>query len=93
MYRCFHDNGVEESHTDLNVLNTLKTKDLVNRYGRNHTIMIPFNEDQLWSTRQQLKYKYSKQELLDIASMVIYGRTYRQMDNESIIRIRKLRLN
>ena len=51
------------------------------------------NEDMLWSTRQQSKYKYSKQDLLDLASRVIYGRTYKQMDNESIIRIRKLRLN
>ena len=47
----------------------------------------------MWSTRQQSKYKYSKQDLLDIASRVIYGRTYKQMDNESIIRFRKLRLN
>ena len=51
------------------------------------------NEDQSWSTRQQTKYKYSKQNLLDIASRVISGRTYKQMDMESIIRIRKLRLN
>ena len=46
-----------------------------------------------WSSRQQTKYKYSKQDLLDIASRVISGRTYKQMDKESIIRIRKLRLN
>ena len=51
------------------------------------------NEDKLWSTRQQPKYIYSKQDLLVLASRVIYGRTYKQMDNESIIRIRKLRLN
>ena len=51
------------------------------------------NDDRFWSTRQQLKYKYSKQDLLDIASRVISGRTYKQMDTESIIRIRKLRLN
>ena len=51
------------------------------------------NEGRSWSTRQQLKYKYSKQDLLDIASRVISGRTYKRMDTESIIRIRKLRLN
>ena len=51
------------------------------------------NEDQSWSTRQQSKYKYSKQDLLGIASRVISGRMYKQMDTESIITIRKLRLN
>ena len=51
------------------------------------------NEDWLWSTRQQLKYKYSKQDLLDIANMVISLSTYKQMDTSSIRRIRKLRLN
>ena len=51
------------------------------------------NEDKLWSTRQQPKYIYSKQDLLVLASRVIYGRIYKQMDNESIIRIMKLRLN
>ena len=51
------------------------------------------NEDQLWSSKQQSKYKYSKQDLLDIASRTISGRTYKQMNMESIIRIRKLRLN
>ena len=50
------------------------------------------NEDRSWSTRQQIKYKYSKQDLLDIASRVISGRTYKRIDMESIIRIRKLRL-
>ena len=48
------------------------------------------NKDWSWSTRQQLKYKYSKQDLLDIASRVISGRTYKQMDTGSIRRIRKL---
>ena len=38
------------------------------------------DEDQSWSTRQQTKYKYSKQDLLDIASRVLSGRTYKQMD-------------
>ena len=51
------------------------------------------NEDWSQSTRQQLKYKYSKQDLLDIANRVISGRKYKQMDMESIRRIRKLRLN
>ena len=51
------------------------------------------NENWSWSTRQQSKYKYSKQDLLDIVSRVISSRTYKQMDMESIIRIRKLRLN
>ena len=50
-------------------------------------------EDWSQSTRQQLKYKYSKQDLLDIASRVISARTYKQMDMELIRRIRKLRLN
>ena len=38
------------------------------------------NEDHSWSTRQQSKYKYSKQDLLDIVSRVISDRTYKQMD-------------
>ena len=33
------------------------------------------NQDRSWSTRQQIKYKYSNQDLLDIASRVISGRT------------------
>ena len=51
------------------------------------------NEDRSWLSKQQLKFKYSKQDLLDISSMVVSSRTYKQMDMESIIRIRKLRLN
>ena len=35
------------------------------------------NEDWSWSTRQQLKYKYSKQDLLDIAYMVISCSIYK----------------
>ena len=45
-------------------------------------------EDWLQSTRQQLKYKYSKQDLLDIANRVISGRTYKRMDMGLIRRIR-----
>ena len=51
------------------------------------------NEDWSWSIRQQLKYKYSKQDLLDIANMVISCSTYKWMDTGLIRRIRKLRLN
>ena len=35
------------------------------------------NEDWSWSARQQLKYKYSKQDSLDIASRVISGRLHK----------------
>ena len=51
------------------------------------------NEDWSCSIRQQLKHKYSKQDLLDIANMVVSHSAYKQMDTGSIRRIRKLRLN
>ena len=45
------------------------------------------------SIRQQSKYRYLKQSLLDIANMVNSHSTHKQMDIGSIRKIRRLRLN
>ena len=69
IFGVFTVNGVEESHTDQIYMKGTSQQEWQNN---KHKVHIGETDNKDWSCtiRQHLKYRYSKQSLLDIANMV-----------------------